>query len=76
MKYIVVYLIIARILLFCSNNTNQQSKIKSADSTSIPTAITDNKLIKLNPDIKSIDLYFVPEEEFNKAKYANKLPIL
>ncbi len=34
-----------------------------------------NSEIKLNPDGKSFDIYFVPESEFGKGKHANELII-
>lgn len=36
-------------------------------------SIINNRKIKLNPDGKSFDLYYVPEDQFEKVKYHNKL---
>ncbi len=38
-------------------------------------SIVNNKQIKLNPGGKTFDLYFVPESEFGKGKYANEVII-
>ena len=36
-------------------------------------SILSNSEIKLNPDGKSFDIYFVPKAEFGKGKHANEL---
>ncbi|MBK0369275.1 DUF1254 domain-containing protein [Flavobacterium agrisoli] len=36
-------------------------------------SIINNRQIKLNPDGKTFDLYYVPESEFDKVNYPNKL---
>ncbi|MBJ2127289.1 MULTISPECIES: DUF1254 domain-containing protein [Flavobacterium] len=38
-------------------------------------SIISNKDVKLNPDGKTFDLYFVPEAEFGKGKHANEVII-
>ena len=38
-------------------------------------SVLSNKTIKLNPDGKTFDVWFVPESEFGKGKYQNEVII-
>ncbi|WP_255468979.1 hypothetical protein [Achromobacter sp. UMC46] len=42
---------------------------------SMAVSTISNSDIKLNPDGKTFDIYFVPESEYGKGKHANELII-